>query len=142
MIYLDTGCLLKLYYPEPNSAAVAAAVSGKAIAFTALHELETITALQLKRFRGESTAEQAEAAMNLVREDLTSGKLAQSPVNWPAVLHNAAELARVHTSASGCRSLDILHCAVALAMSAEQFVSSDSRQIALATAIGLRLATI
>lgn len=23
MVYLDTGCLLKLYYPEPESAAVA-----------------------------------------------------------------------------------------------------------------------
>ena len=142
MIYLDTGCLLKLYYPEPNSAAVAAAVSGKAIAFTALHELETMTALQLKRFRGEATAEQAEAAMNLVREDLTSGKLAQSPVNWPEALQNAVELARVHAVASGCRSLDILHCAVALAMGADEFVSSDSRQIAVATAAGLRLAAI
>jgi len=29
MIYLDTGCLVKLYYPEPDSASVAAAVFGK-----------------------------------------------------------------------------------------------------------------
>ena len=142
MIYLDTGCLLKLYYPEPNSASVVAAVSGKAIVFTALHELETVTALQLKRFRGEATAEQAEASMRLVREDLAGGKLAQPPVNWPVVLHDAAELARAHAASSGCRSLDVFHCALALALDADEFVSSDARQIAVATAMGLDVEAI
>ena len=142
MIYLDTGCLLKLYYPEPNSASVVAAVSGKVIVFTALHELETMTALQLKRFRGEATAEQAEAAMRLVREDLANSKLVPPPVNWPAVLHNAAKLARTHAASIGCRSLDVFHCALALAMNANEFVSSDARQIAVATAMGLGVTVI
>jgi predicted nucleic acid-binding protein len=142
VVYLDTGCFLKLYYPEPNSSLVASAVAGRVIAFTALHELETTTALQLKLFRAEATPEQADAAMRLVREDLASGKLAQPPVNWPAVLHNAAELARAHAAKSGCRSLDVLHCAVALAMNAEGFVSSDARQIAVATAMGLAVVPV
>ncbi len=47
MVCLDTGCLVKLYYPERQSAAVAAAVAGEQIAFTALHELEIVTAMQL-----------------------------------------------------------------------------------------------
>ncbi len=142
MIYLDTGCLLKLYYPEPNSAAVAAAISGKVIVFTALHELETVSALQLKRFRGEATAEQAEAAMRLVREDLAAGKLAQPPVNWSAVFRDAAELARAHASTSGCRSLDVLHCALARAVDAEGIVSTDARQMTVATAMGLDVVAI
>lgn len=29
MTYLDTGCLVKLYYPEPESLAVATRVAGK-----------------------------------------------------------------------------------------------------------------
>jgi predicted nucleic acid-binding protein len=142
VIYLDTGCLLKLYYPEPNSASVAAAVSGKEIAFTALHEMETVTALQLKRFRREATAEQAEAAMRLVRGDLAGGKLVQPPVNWPAALRDAAELAHAHAASSGCRSLDVFHCALAHAVGADEFVSTDSRQIAVATAMGLNVAAI
>ena len=142
MIYLDTGCLLKLYYPEPNSASVAEAVTGKRILFTALHELETVSALQLKRFRGEATAEQAEAAMRLMREDLAGGKLAGPAVNWPTVLHDAAELAGTHAASSGCRSLDVLHCAIARAVDADEFVSSDARQIAVATAMGLKVAAI
>ena len=48
-----TGCLLKLYYPEPESAAVVAAVAGEAVIFTPLHEMEMVTAMQLKVFRGE-----------------------------------------------------------------------------------------
>jgi predicted nucleic acid-binding protein len=142
VIYLDTGCLLKLYYPEPNSASVAVAVSGKGILFTALHELETVSALQLKRFRGEATAEQAEAAMRLMREDLAGGKLAGPAVNWPTVLHDAAELAGTHAASSGCRLLDVLHSAIARAVDADEFVSSDARQIAVATAMGLKVVAI
>jgi predicted nucleic acid-binding protein len=142
VIYLDTGCFLKLYYPEPNSASVAAAVSGKPIVFTALHELEIMTALQLKRFRGEATAQQAEAAMRLVREDLADSKLTQPLINWPAVLRDAAKLAHTHSASSGCRALDVLHCAVALATRAEEFVSSDARQITMATAMGLDVVAI
>ena len=142
MTCLDTGCLLKLYYPEPNSVSVAAVVSGKVLVFPALHELETVTALQLKRFRGEATAEQAEAAMRLVRGDLASGKLAQPPGNWPLVLRDAAELAGTHSESRGCRSLDVLHCALALALNTEKFVSSDTRQIAVATAMGLNVVAI
>ncbi len=54
MLYLDTGCLVKLYYPEPESSAVANVVIGKTIIFTDLHELEVTTAMQLKVFRGEA----------------------------------------------------------------------------------------
>ena len=54
MLYLDTGCLVKLYYPERESASVAAAVVGEPIVFTALHQLEIVTAVQLKVFRGEA----------------------------------------------------------------------------------------
>ncbi len=48
MLYLDTGCLVKLYYPEPESITVAKIVFGKGIIFTELHELEMATAMQLK----------------------------------------------------------------------------------------------
>lgn len=73
MLYLDTGCLVKLYYPETESARVAAAVAGETIGFTALHALELTTALQAKGFRNEATPMQADAAHAAVEEDLASG---------------------------------------------------------------------
>lgn len=50
MTYLDTGCFVKLYYPEPDSAKVVALVQSKALCHTPLHELEFMNALQLKVF--------------------------------------------------------------------------------------------
>ena len=40
MTYLDTGCFVKLYYPEADSAQVIAHIQGKSICYTPLHELE------------------------------------------------------------------------------------------------------
>jgi hypothetical protein len=50
---------------------------------------------------------------------------------------DAVALAAHHTAAVGCRSLDILHCAVAKALAVTDFVSTDGRQTRLAQAIGL-----
>ena len=142
MVYLDTGCLLKLYYPEPESGAVVATVTGEAIMFTPLHELEMATAMQLKVFRGEARPEQAVAAAALVREDVVVGKLVEVAVDWPVALREATRLAQTHAAKVGCRSLDILHCALAKVVMATVFVSSDTRQIALARAEGLHVLPI
>lgn len=73
MLYVDTGCLLKLDYPERNSTEVAAAIVGEELCFTALHDLEITAALQLKAFRGEATNEQIEAARAALEEDIAGG---------------------------------------------------------------------
>ena len=63
-------------------------------------------------------------------------------MDWPAALREAARLAQAHAAKIGCRSLDILHCALATVVTATAFVSSDTRQIALARAEGLRVVAI
>ena len=71
MIYLDTGCLVKLYYPEPESTRIAAYVQGKPICYTPLHALEFANALQLKVFSRTATSEQVAAAIALLDEGAT-----------------------------------------------------------------------
>jgi predicted nucleic acid-binding protein len=137
MIYLDTGCLVKLYYPEPDSSLVAARVVGKLICYSPLHELEFTNALHQKAFHGNATSSQIQAAKALVTTDLAAGVLKRIPLDWEAVYQDAVALAADHTAAVGCRSLDILHCAVARFLSATDFVSTDGRQARLARAIGL-----
>ena len=56
MTYLDTGCFVKIYYPEPDSAKVVALIQGKPICCTPFHELEFVNALQLKVFFNSATA--------------------------------------------------------------------------------------
>jgi predicted nucleic acid-binding protein len=142
VVYLDTGCLVKLYYPERESAAVAAAIAGEQVAFTALHELEMVTAMQLKIFRGEAQPQQVAAVISLVQEDLAAGKLVEWATDWRSAFREAVDLARTHAAAFGCRSLDTLHCALAEAARPSAFISSDERQIKLARAAGLRVLAI
>jgi predicted nucleic acid-binding protein len=142
VVYLDTGCLVKLYYPEPENPTVIAAVAGEVIVFTPLHELEMVAAMQLKIFRGEAKPEQAVAAIELVRHDLVAGKLLEARVNWPGVFSAAVRLAQDHAAAIGCRSLDILHCALATMAGTTMFLSSDKRQFALARGQGLPVRSI
>src|SRR5262249_25398112 len=51
----------------------------------------------------------------------------------------AAQLSEQHSSAHGTRSLDIVHVATAKLSRIEEFVSFDSRQRGLASAIGLQV---
>jgi predicted nucleic acid-binding protein len=142
LIYLDTGCLLKLYYPEPESSRVAELVSGQTIAFVALHELELSNALELKLFRKEATPAQAKTTGLVIDEDARTGILYRPNLVWDDVFEQASALAKAHTRALGCRSLDILHCAVARGLAATSFVTTDARQRKLAVKLGLRCPSV
>jgi predicted nucleic acid-binding protein len=57
----------------------------------------------------------------------------------PETWTRARELARRHTAALGCRALDALHVASALALAADDFYTFDRNQADLARAAGLRV---
>ena len=141
MTYLDTGCFVKLYYPEPDSAKVIALIQGKPLCHTPFHELELVNALHLKVFFKNATPAQVTAARALVEADLRAGVLVSPVADWKDVLAEAVKLAEQHTGTIGCRSLDILHCAAAKVLAANEFVSTDARQRQLAVAMGLNLVT-
>lgn len=65
-LYLDTSALAKLYYPEPESAAVERWVGEREgpMLFTPLHELELTNACALKLFRNEITQDQFESVLD------------------------------------------------------------------------------
>ena len=142
MTYLDTGCFVKLYYPEADSAQVIAQIQGKPVCYTPLHELEFVNALHLKVFFQNATAQQVTSARGLVVSDLKSGVLNSSGGDWPAIFREAVKLAGQHTGTVGCRSLDILHCAAAKVLAATEFLTTDTRQKKLAAAMGLNLVAI
>lgn len=141
MTYLDTGCFVKLYYPEPDSAKVAALIQGKLLCYTPFHELEFMNALQLKVFFKSATPVQVTAARALVEADLSAGVLVSPVSEWKDIFREAVKVAEQHTGTLGCRSLDILHCATAKVLAASEFISTDARQRKLALAMGLNLVT-
>lgn len=141
MTYLDTGCFVKLYYPEPDSPKVIALIQGKPLCHTPLHELEFVNALQLKIFSGTAAIAQVSAARALVGVDLKAGVLVSPGTEWKDIFAEAVKLAEQHSRVIGCRSLDILHCAAAKVLSASEFITTDARQKKLAAAMGLNLVT-
>ena len=113
--------------------------SGATFAFTLLHVLELRNAFKLGIFRKLLTTVEAAAAWRNVEKDLRSGRLVREPVKWPSVLRLGARLSEQHSSVCGTRSLDIIHVATAKLSRTEEFVSFDSRQRDLASAIGLKV---
>ena len=142
MIYLDTGCLLKLYYPEPESRRVVELVAGNPIVYLSLHELEATNALQLKRYRKEATASQVDKTRQLLTHDLQAGVLHRPALSAEDLLQDSVVTAGAYTGSIGCRSLDILHCVAARHLAATSFVTTDKRQRKLATKLGLHCPSV
>jgi len=142
VVYLDTGCLVKLYYPERDSELVAARISGETLVYTPLHALELTTAFELKIFRKEATKNQVEEALALVREDIAVGKLVSVDAHLLESLNEAVRIARLYAAKTGCRALDTLHCAWAKNLQISGFLSTDVRQLDLARRLELEVISL
>lgn len=136
--YLDTSFLFSLYVPDANSAAAATeAVKLKGpLIVTDLGEFEFVNALHLRVFRRDLKTSEASDVLTLFRHDVAQGIFRVMPLPVSAFRH-AIALANRHTAQYGCRSLDILHVAAAIALQCKTFFTFDQTQAALARAAGL-----
>jgi predicted nucleic acid-binding protein len=142
--YFDTGLLVKMYVPEPQTRAVLSAVRSRnePLIYTPLHELELKNALRAKQFRREMDAAQVSAAIAAVEEDADNGLLVRSRFDWEHIRDGAEKLSARFTSVTGCRTLDILHVAAARESKASQFLTGDQRQGQLAELAGLKVVMV
>ena len=139
--YFDTGVLIKSYIAEKDSP-VADALILKAlepIPFTHFHGIEIRTALRLKRGRKEITDAELKNALSALQQDIDAGRLERPSYDLSIVFHKAEELSGKYAAATLARSLDILHVAAAVVIGANQFITFDRRQEALALKAGLTL---
>ena len=138
-LYADTSLLVSYYITDVNSARAQALIHStpNALLFTGLHRLELRTAFELGVFRKVLTPAQSRAAWKAVEQDLKAGRLLAHALNWVPVFRVAAQLATRHAASFGCRSLDILHVALAEKIKAPEFYSFDTRQRGLAQSVGL-----
>lgn len=77
--------------------------------------------------------------MEEISRDSGLGKLHETDLAWPEVLHLADEIGTKHTASLGARSLDLLHVGAAVSIGAKEFLTFDVRQRALAEAAGMRV---
>lgn len=139
MVYADTSFLFSLVLHDANSASAIAHLKthSTSLAFTSWQRCELRNAVHLAVWRGSCDAMHARRAMEKITDDVASGNLVETPLDWPDVLIVADKLSDRHTAALGVRTLDLLHVAAAVSLGAKNFVTCDGRQLALARAAGL-----
>ena len=138
--YFDTGALVPLYVPETFSATMTAYVErhGEAIPLSSFHRLEIENALRLKTFRGELAPDLYSAILLKIESNTNDGMLVLRPANWANVIEQARAIGERVTAKTGCRTLDLIHVAIAVQWGCSIFVSADERQLAAAKTQGLR----
>jgi predicted nucleic acid-binding protein len=139
--YFDSGVLIKLYVPEPNSSDAAAWVSQYAglIVFTHLQENEVRNAIRLKAARKEISDSQLRVVLASIKADVDQGTLHRPAIDWMSAWQTAERLSHRYAHETLCRTLDTLHVAVAQVLKITDFVSLDQRQRKLAAKAGLRV---
>jgi len=89
-----------------------------------------------------ASPEYTTAPEHQVRDDVAARRLVPTALDWPQTFADACELSASHTPTLLTRSLDFLHVAAARALDCAVFVSADDRQLAAATAAGLKAVDI
>lgn len=147
MIFTDTSFLCALYRPQWNSDQADAYCdklkSPLTVSTLVLFEFRQSTRLQVRLRRSDRklgfTKAQGAGMLEHLKDDLGSGFLAPTPVDWSAV-HTLAELLSAkYTERGGHRFADILHVATALQLSARTFLTFDANQARLAKSEGLKV---
>jgi predicted nucleic acid-binding protein len=138
-LYLDTSCLLKLVFPERDSARVAALVSvEERVVVSTLAQLELRVQIQGRVDGGTLTARAATALMALV--DRTLGQLPYEISETPCNLYSVASAQITPLGRSvHCRTLDRLHLAAMEALGLRRLLTSDETQARAALAQGFEV---
>src|SRR5258708_5672299 len=136
LVYADTSFLLAVYSPEiASEKAIRWLQSARdPLPFTPLHRHELHTAIRLRVFRGEVTAEERKQAFQEIESDLSETILAHTPIPWTDAFREAENHAASHVEKLGVRSLDLLHVGIATSLQATEFLTFDVRQASLSKA--------
>ena len=139
--YVDPSALRSLYLHDDRSARFCRwrRRVGGSLPITRFGRGEIVNSLHLAVHRGAIGHADALTAVADFDSDVREGRLVLVDALWRRTLDLAVELSGRHTAALGTRTLDVLHVASAVTLEATHFVSYDRRQLALATAAGLRV---
>jgi predicted nucleic acid-binding protein len=141
--YADASLLFSLYSTDTNSPKADAwrMANPDPLLFTAFHRLELRNALNLAVFQQRLTPGEVQSAWQEVEKDIAAGLLISSGGLWHRVFGEAEFLAANHTSAVGCRTLDVLHVAAAKLVGVTEFSTFDTRQADLVKKVGMTAVT-
>jgi predicted nucleic acid-binding protein len=138
MIYADSSFILPLYIADRHSSDARHRMAQRpAVILTPFQRAEVTNAIYQHVFRGHISELEARLADTGFESDCGSGVwvLADQPA---AAFHRCLRIARHQVASLGARTLDTLHVACALELTADRFWTFDQRQARLAEAAGLK----
>ena len=137
--YFDSAIIVKLYVHEATSPEAIRLVSEFSAPYilTSWQALEVRNAIRLKAFRREITSAEMTQSLVALDEDIASGRWLNPGYDIEKAELKTGELSALYTANMGCRTLDIIHVAIAVLLTAKAFVTFDRRQKTLALASGL-----
>lgn len=137
--YADTSFLISLYTEDANSKEASRLSLSwiEPVLITPFGESEFVNTLELRVFRKEVTAAEAEKSFRDFQADLESESFLASRAVPASMFERAILLSRQHVRHIGTRAMDVLHVAVALELRAKEFLTFDRGQGKLAQRAGL-----
>lgn len=143
VLYLDTSALVKLYIAEPGSEWVQTKCErADLLIMSPLQETELKNAVLAACGRGTYDRITMRHILQHINTDLSAGTFTAQLCDWPLLWQRANQLAEAHTPRILCRTLDILHVAIAETAGTDLLITGDGRQLELCRAIGLKAQAI
>jgi len=132
-VYFDSAIIVKLYVSEANSqeAIRLVGVCSTPYCLTRWQMLEVKNAIRLKEFRKEIMMLEMNQSIAALEQDIATRRWQRPDYITATVEAKAEELSVGHSAVLGCRTLDIIHAAAAVAIGVKEFVTFDGRQAAL-----------
>lgn len=139
--YADTGFLISLYLPEGTTSRAEKAIrkAPLPVAISPLTLLELRNALNFAILRGQLTTIAKNEVWRCIEQQMENGFFQLVEASQSEIHEKARTLSDKYTPLFGTRSLDLLHVAAALLISADLFLSFDERQCRAASGEGLKV---
>lgn len=142
MSYWDTGCLVKLYTPEPNSAQFSSYLAANSRCVTAdLAPLEFWATVRRKEAEGLLAAGEAQKVQTVFESDIDAGLILMqaSDESVRREYHDVVDRCLAATPPIYIRTNDALHLAAAKVAGETEIVATDKRMREAALLLGCSL---
>lgn len=138
-LYLDTSCLLKVFFPEPETGRTLALIAAEPrVLVSSLARLESLSQIHARTAGGLLSPERA--ARLRKRFEAVIRMVPYEQVRCPAdIIDIAVDQIDVAKRGAYCRTLDRLHLAVMQALGVGRLLTNDDTQAAAARALGLEV---
>ncbi len=136
-LYLDTSCLLKVFFPEPETDRTLTLIAAEPrVLVSSLARLESLSQIHARVAGGLLSP--TRAARLWKRFDAVIKLAPYEQIRCPAdVIDIAADQINVAANGAFCRTLDRLHLATMQALGVHRLLTNDDTLAAAARALGL-----